>query len=331
MLKILFEEIKGNNPGKIYIIQKGSTKIGRKDTDINISDSRISLFHADLHYSGTRVYINDNNSTNGTYVNGSKVYRLALKNGDIISLGGVGEKASAVFKISISSDTRKTFFILKRPVEYKYLYIFLTVLVSLSFIWLIWPEKNYKIYDYKEKWYNAEPILPVDYTQGYSLNIAMGDSLVLPDEGSWKAQTNYTQIKESDNYENRITVVDLWNTVEESSVSDKVILASIIIQRFKKDFTENLDKIIEENFIWHEKYFLKENNIKEQFKYSKTSVGLWQWVNWQVDGKYMLYACVNTKRGRIILQASALDLYLLEKFFRFAASSYKEGVLDLNY
>ena len=97
-LRVLLEEIKGDNPGKVYIVSRGTTRLGRKNSDIQVSNDRISGMHAEIHYSGTRVFIIDRNSTNGTFVNGKKTRRYALKDGDVISVGGISEKASAVFK-----------------------------------------------------------------------------------------------------------------------------------------------------------------------------------------------------------------------------------------
>ena len=116
-LKVLFEEIKGDNPGKIYIVNRGTTRIGRKNSDIEISNTRISGMHAEIHYSGTRVFVIDRNSTNGTFVNGKKVRRVALRDGDVISLGGVSEKAAAVFKFKIEGELKKVVYIINKSID----------------------------------------------------------------------------------------------------------------------------------------------------------------------------------------------------------------------
>ena len=98
------------------------------------------------------------------------------------------------------------------------------------------------------------------------------------------------------------------------------------IQRFKDNFTGGVDEQRIKSFIWHETKFLSENKIDKKFSYSKSSIGVWQWVVWQDDTKFNLYASCVTKRGRILIQASAFDIYVLKRFFQYVANSYQEGV-----
>lgn len=62
--------------------------IGRNiDNDIHIDDSTISNHHARIIVESNNSYVEDLNSTNGTYVNGQRIKRHALKNGDCVMIG----------------------------------------------------------------------------------------------------------------------------------------------------------------------------------------------------------------------------------------------------
>ena len=64
-------------------------KIGRyPSNDVVINDNTVSKFHAVLYVDGNTIIINDLNSKNGIYVNGSRVYGSATLNDlDIVRLG----------------------------------------------------------------------------------------------------------------------------------------------------------------------------------------------------------------------------------------------------
>ncbi|MBT3181869.1 MAG: GGDEF domain-containing protein [Deltaproteobacteria bacterium] len=86
---ILF--ISGPLIGKMYLLEESTTIMGRApDIDISISDSRISRKHLCIHLETGKAIIEDMGSTNGTFVNGERVIRRVLENGD---------------KVHISSDT----------------------------------------------------------------------------------------------------------------------------------------------------------------------------------------------------------------------------------
>ena len=64
--------------------------IGRsRDCDIVLNDSSVSRMHGYLLTSGRQVYFVDENSTNGTYVNGRRIQgKVALSQGDQVLVGG---------------------------------------------------------------------------------------------------------------------------------------------------------------------------------------------------------------------------------------------------
>jgi hypothetical protein len=62
--------------------------IGRsRDCDIQLSDANVSRRHAELRQEGASYWIVDLGSTNGMEVNGKRVKRAKLRDGDTITLG----------------------------------------------------------------------------------------------------------------------------------------------------------------------------------------------------------------------------------------------------
>lgn len=57
------------------------------DNDIVISDPGTSRHHAEVVFNGDDWSVRDNNSTNGTFLNGEPVTQHILSNGDVIELG----------------------------------------------------------------------------------------------------------------------------------------------------------------------------------------------------------------------------------------------------
>ncbi len=329
MFKVVLEEIKGQSPGKTYIIPRGTTRVGRKNSDVEISNERISTSHAEIHFSGTRVTIIDTNSTNGTYLNNRKIKRQALKEGDIISFGGSGEKAVSVYKVHFEGELKKVVYVINKGMDSKnkYLYLFLTVLAFVFFIWLIIPSSEQNtLKDGGKPWEKAEEVLP-PYTMGVNRTIALGDTLMFP-AGDWRTQDSTDVVKDFGVYEPRVYYVEIMNPLEASTGSNSYVQANITIQRFKKDFSGNPEMERVKNFIWHEEHFLKENGIKDKFAYAKSKLGTWQWVIWNDGEKFNLYATIVTNRGRIMLRAASFDAYVIKRFFQYIADSYQEGKMD---
>jgi len=73
--------------GILHLLGKRTT-IGRTpDNDVHIDAEFISRHHAVALRAGARTVIEDLNSTNGTFVNGQRVNRRTLKDGDLVILG----------------------------------------------------------------------------------------------------------------------------------------------------------------------------------------------------------------------------------------------------
>ncbi len=85
---------------KEVLLRKEVTTIGRKpDNDIVIDNQAISGHHAELVKSNNALAIEDLGSLNGTYLNGQKVSKSELYDGDIVSLG--------VHTLDIFSDKKR--------------------------------------------------------------------------------------------------------------------------------------------------------------------------------------------------------------------------------
>jgi len=71
-----------------YELDKESMTIGRKpDNDIQIDNLAVSGHHARVLTILNDSFLEDHNSTNGTYVNGHLVKKHALQDGDVIAIG----------------------------------------------------------------------------------------------------------------------------------------------------------------------------------------------------------------------------------------------------
>jgi ribosomal protein S4 len=98
MLEILLTYSTSEGSREIAI-ERSRTTFGRGDADCRIDDQGLSRIHATVYRDGDNVWIVDENSTNGSFVNGQKVSGSGtiLKNGDQIK---IGNHTKMVVKIS---------------------------------------------------------------------------------------------------------------------------------------------------------------------------------------------------------------------------------------
>ncbi|KAF0145833.1 MAG: FHA domain-containing protein [Nitrospirae bacterium] len=69
-------------------LDKEVITIGRNpDNDIHIDNPAVSGSHAKIINEGGRIFIEDMNSTNGTFISGKRISKSALNNNDIITVG----------------------------------------------------------------------------------------------------------------------------------------------------------------------------------------------------------------------------------------------------
>ena len=81
--------IRGEFEGKEYLVFAGTTSIGNngKNTIVLFKDKLIGPHHCDIVLEGSRYVVKDCGTPMGTLVNGQKVTRQMLKQGDAISIG----------------------------------------------------------------------------------------------------------------------------------------------------------------------------------------------------------------------------------------------------
>ena len=98
--------IDGDNAGKIYSLDKKTITIGRSDEfDIQLADSSCSRKQAIIEFNdNNKPVLKDLDSTNGTFVNGSKITEINIEDGDKILLG-----FSSVFMFAIQDSLESKF------------------------------------------------------------------------------------------------------------------------------------------------------------------------------------------------------------------------------
>lgn len=74
--------------GKQHEVKQRRVVLGRsRDCDIQLSDTNVSRRHAELRQEGASYWMVDLGSTNGMEVNGKRVKRVKLRDGDTVTLG----------------------------------------------------------------------------------------------------------------------------------------------------------------------------------------------------------------------------------------------------
>lgn len=68
-------------------LRRDATILGRDKADIVIHDAEVSATHCQIQNIGDAYHIFDMNSSNGTYVNGVRIVKAKLQEGDVIRIG----------------------------------------------------------------------------------------------------------------------------------------------------------------------------------------------------------------------------------------------------
>lgn len=91
----------GSLQGRVVHVPEGGLTLGRaEDNDIVIIDDGVSRYHARMLYDGGSLWLRDNGSRNGIFVNGQRVTdHRALKVGDVIAI------SSHTFAVRWDSET----------------------------------------------------------------------------------------------------------------------------------------------------------------------------------------------------------------------------------
>lgn len=83
------EIISGLRAGERIVLEPGRSRLGRADDlELTFDEDGISRVHAELFCDEDRIVtLSDRDSTNGTFVNGARVRRMALREGDRVHVG----------------------------------------------------------------------------------------------------------------------------------------------------------------------------------------------------------------------------------------------------
>jgi hypothetical protein len=80
--------LSGPGVGEPFKVTMVRTVIGRgRSADMRVKDGKMSKVHATIIYTGSEFRIRDEKSTNGTFLNGSRVIEYWIRDGDRVRVG----------------------------------------------------------------------------------------------------------------------------------------------------------------------------------------------------------------------------------------------------
>ncbi len=87
--RVWLQCVEGNDKGKTFDLSEGNVwVIGRgHSADITVMDIKVSRAHCRIDRVGHVFYLNDLNSTNGSFLNGQQIDRQVLHRGDYVKIG----------------------------------------------------------------------------------------------------------------------------------------------------------------------------------------------------------------------------------------------------
>jgi hypothetical protein len=87
-VQVKLELISGPHACGPFKLRTVRTVIGRGQTaDVRVNDTKMSREHASISYTGSEFRIRDERSTNGTFLNGSRVVEYAIRDTDKLLIG----------------------------------------------------------------------------------------------------------------------------------------------------------------------------------------------------------------------------------------------------
>ena len=87
-LEARLEILDGQDVTRRFDLSRVKTVIGRgQGAQLRINDTKMSKKHASILYTGGEFRIHDEGSTNGTFLNGSRVVEYAIRDGDKLLVG----------------------------------------------------------------------------------------------------------------------------------------------------------------------------------------------------------------------------------------------------
>lgn len=86
--QLFLKVLTGPRAGELLRLDKGRVVLGRNEADVTIEDAKVSRKHAAIEaISRENIFLRDLASTNGTYLNGTRIRSKKLRNGDIVRVG----------------------------------------------------------------------------------------------------------------------------------------------------------------------------------------------------------------------------------------------------
>ena len=90
--------ISGKSQNELVKLRRDNTLFGREKADIIVSDAEVSSTHCQIQCIEDSYHIFDMNSSNGTFVNGQRIVKAKLKEGDIVEIG------KTVFRFALEDE-----------------------------------------------------------------------------------------------------------------------------------------------------------------------------------------------------------------------------------
>lgn len=87
-MRITLAVIDGKDSGRMYRVERPSIVIGRGEGDLQLDDPEVSRRHVRLTVHDTRVVLHDLGSTNGTFLEETKISEAAIENRAEFRVGG---------------------------------------------------------------------------------------------------------------------------------------------------------------------------------------------------------------------------------------------------
>ncbi|HEY3664975.1 MAG TPA: GGDEF domain-containing protein [Polyangiaceae bacterium] len=99
----LLVRVKGAELGRVCRLPPEQFRIGRsQDCELWLGDDGVSRKHARIFQEGTTYLIEDTESANGTFVQGQRVSRQVLRDGDVIQFG-----PTAIFRYTVTDESQE--------------------------------------------------------------------------------------------------------------------------------------------------------------------------------------------------------------------------------
>ena len=97
----------GTGARRMELREGGEIVIGRsRQADLHVNSPRLSRRHCVIRFAERGLTLSDNNSSNGTFVNGRRIEQALLRPGDIVQVGGIAIRVDFDPKAAAQLDLR---------------------------------------------------------------------------------------------------------------------------------------------------------------------------------------------------------------------------------